>query len=265
MTRILTPEQKERKRAYMKARYQAKKDDILAKDKLYREANKEKIAAREKMRYESRREEFRLKSKARYQAKHEERLAYAKVYREANPDKVLESNRRLYKKRYAEKSADILEKQKKYRQNNLESVREYERKSYAKNKKAKQTYQINNAERRKELHAIWRKANPERVRMSHLRRRARLAGNEGSYTIDEINEKFAALGNCCFYCGKGGKMTIDHDVPVSRGGSNYIENLLPACKPCNSKKSAMTSQEYFASLEITNHTKTGGIESEKSR
>ena len=45
----------------------------------------------------------------------------------------------------------------------------------------------------------------------------------------------------CFYCGaKAGdvELHIDHVVPVSKGGTNDFDNLVPACKPCNSGKLA---------------------------
>lgn len=32
------------------------------------------------------------------------------------------------------------------------------------------------------------------------------------------------------------KLTVDHVVPVSRGGSNHRDNLRAACKPCNQKR-----------------------------
>lgn len=35
-------------------------------------------------------------------------------------------------------------------------------------------------------------------------------------------------------------LTPDHVVPLSRGGTNYIDNIQPLCGPCNSQKHAKT-------------------------
>lgn len=40
----------------------------------------------------------------------------------------------------------------------------------------------------------------------------------------------------CYYCGCRQGLTIDHKVPRSGGGSNHSENLVAACKSCNSAK-----------------------------
>ena len=44
----------------------------------------------------------------------------------------------------------------------------------------------------------------------------------------------------CQYCGKNGsvkELTIDHVIPISRGGKNTWENVVTACKTCNLQKS----------------------------
>ena len=52
--------------------------------------------------------------------------------------------------------------------------------------------------------------------------------------LDDERVKFASRG-CC-YCGREEKLTLDHLVPVSRGGSDAIVNIVWACQSCNSSK-----------------------------
>lgn len=52
-------------------------------------------------------------------------------------------------------------------------------------------------------------------------------------------------GHACFYCETtNGPFEIDHIHPVSRGGSNHLRNLVPACKTCNSSKGNKTWDEW---------------------
>ena len=54
----------------------------------------------------------------------------------------------------------------------------------------------------------------------------------------------------CLYCGRrGGRLTLDHLLPVSRGGTSELSNLVTACVACNSAKGARTPQEWLASLQ----------------
>jgi 5-methylcytosine-specific restriction protein A len=50
----------------------------------------------------------------------------------------------------------------------------------------------------------------------------------------------------CHYCGKVFKpteLTMDHIVPVARGGKSNAGNVVPACKPCNQTKKLETPAE----------------------
>ncbi len=51
----------------------------------------------------------------------------------------------------------------------------------------------------------------------------------------------------CYYCGKSFKpseLTMDHLVPLVRGGRSVQGNLVPACKDCNSKKKYLLPAEW---------------------
>ena len=50
---------------------------------------------------------------------------------------------------------------------------------------------------------------------------------------------FERDNNTCQYCGKKkrkDKLTIDHVIPLSKGGAHGPENIVTACRPCNSRK-----------------------------
>ncbi|NNG01265.1 MAG: HNH endonuclease [Desulfobacteraceae bacterium] len=48
----------------------------------------------------------------------------------------------------------------------------------------------------------------------------------------------------CVYCSsKQKKLTIDHVIPVSRGGKTDFDNCVACCKPCNNLKGARTPHE----------------------
>jgi len=51
----------------------------------------------------------------------------------------------------------------------------------------------------------------------------------------------------CYYCDKqfpGRELTMDHIVPLIRGGKSTKGNCVPACKECNNKKKHMLPLEW---------------------
>lgn len=56
----------------------------------------------------------------------------------------------------------------------------------------------------------------------------------------------------CHYCGKKSAfkgLTMDHLVPLSRGGRSTKDNLVPCCKSCNTQKKGMLPLEWQEHLE----------------
>ena len=71
----------------------------------------------------------------------------------------------------------------------------------------------------------------------HHTRKARQRGAPGKHTAAEWRARLAQFGGRCAWCGADGKMTCDHLRPLARGGSNLIDNVVPACMRCNASKS----------------------------
>jgi 5-methylcytosine-specific restriction endonuclease McrA len=61
---------------------------------------------------------------------------------------------------------------------------------------------------------------------------------------------FARDGHRCVYCGtSGGRLTLDHVVPRSKGGESVWENVVTACAPCNLRKGDRTLEQ--AGMHLT--------------
>jgi 5-methylcytosine-specific restriction endonuclease McrA len=60
---------------------------------------------------------------------------------------------------------------------------------------------------------------------------------------------FRRDNNTCQYCGHiGGDLTLDHILPRSRGGRSLWENIVTACRECNTKKRDRTPDEAAMKL-----------------
>ncbi len=69
---------------------------------------------------------------------------------------------------------------------------------------------------------------------------------EGFHTEQEWLDLVACYDGLCGYCRSSEALSRDHKTPLSRGGSDYIENILPACQSCNSRKGTKTFREFMS-------------------
>lgn len=84
----------------------------------------------------------------------------------------------------------------------------------------------------------WKSANRERTRAKDHRRRARLAQADAR-TLAPQDYRRLAFGRPCQLAGPlctGASETVDHVIPIARGGRHAIGNLIPACDWCNKSK-----------------------------
>lgn len=103
-------------------------------------------------------------------------------------------------------------------------------------------------ERLKAQIRAYHRTHPDVVRAKLQKHRALRKGAEGFFTAAEWRELVTLYEHACAYCGAIGPLEQDHCVPLDRGGTNWIENILPACRVCNARKHLMTEEEFRARL-----------------
>lgn len=130
-------------------------------------------------------------------------------WREKNPEAALAKDRRFKKKNAAELRAKARERNR--------ANPEPKRASYRK----------------------WRQRNRDKELTRLATRRALLRDTP------ELREFISQmLKQPCVYCGSTERISIDHVVPLSRGGKHEASNLAPACLPCNASKNNRLPSEW---------------------
>lgn len=151
--------------------------------------------------------------------------------------------------------------QKQWRKNNVEKMRAYRNAWKERNPDAPKIYYENNREHVIEKSTKWVHDNIDRAR--EIRRCAfkrwfnklqsdpdkkgyykylctktyhKRKGAEGSYTYEQWSELLDKYNYACVGCLSKENITVDHKLPLSRGGTNNIDNLQPLCMQCNLKK-----------------------------
>ena len=129
-------------------------------------------------------------------------------------------------RRWYLKNPDLIKaKTKAWRDKNKEQVKEIHRKKH-----------IRNRERILARTRAWKQANKDAVCGYHSCRKAMKLGSGGGHTNEQWRQLCASVGHRCVKCGDDVKLTRDHIIPLSIGGSNNVDNIQPLCLSCNLSK-----------------------------
>jgi 5-methylcytosine-specific restriction endonuclease McrA len=98
----------------------------------------------------------------------------------------------------------------------------------------------------------YRENNPFAVAVIVARNRAKQLGVESTLTREEWESVVKERGSICHVCGSPTSyeigspdtLSLDHLLPMSRGGNNSKENVAPAHRRCNQNRTNMTLDEF---------------------
>lgn len=84
------------------------------------------------------------------------------------------------------------------------------------------------------------------TRQKSKRRKAMMRGSVAiQATGKQVRMRFQQFDNRCAYCGVTGDLHIEHVVPISKGGTHAIGNIVPACCDCNYSKKAHEVESWY--------------------
>ena len=79
-------------------------------------------------------------------------------------------------------------------------------------------------------------------------------GTKSQITQEERRRIIKRGRNKCFFCRTKNRflLNIDHKIPLSRGGKDSIENMIPTCSICNVLKADLMPEEFIEFLQALN-------------
>lgn len=190
------------------------------KSKIYYENNKEEICRR-KREYESQNKEKRAKLSRDYYVKHKDRLIeLTKARRQENKEHY-----KAYQEEYAIK--------------NKEKITEYKKK-----------YEEDNKEKRYLQKKEYRKTERFKISRRNSENKRRQIYKDGNLSTDQLEHLYQTTTKC-YWCNEKlikGNVHLDHYMPLSKGGTHTIDNIVLTCSSCNFKKNAKDPLQYANEL-----------------
>lgn len=159
----------------------------------------------------------------------------------------------------------------KYYKENKEALKNYQKEYYEENKeyilKRNSEWQNENIEKIREYNKLYYKHNADHIktktkeylrtpkgravdRASYHKREALKKQSISTMTARDWNNVFAHFDYACAYCGSQVDIQQDHVVPLSRGGHYTTQNIIPACKGCNSSKRANDMEYWYRTQDF---------------
>lgn len=181
--------------------------------------------------------------RAMYWADPEAQRARVRDYQRSHPNEERERYQR-----WSEQNREyLLERYRQYNEAHREERRAFDRQRHAKETAADRHAQY--LLRREYIRAYgqrYRQKYPDRIYNHRQVRRARMLG-AARYEVVRRHEIITRDNSICYLCGHvctpGVDLTLDHVIPLSRGGTHTKDNIRVCCWQCNNTKRAKLLEE----------------------
>lgn len=174
---------------------------------------------------------------------------YKAYYKEYHQTEQARETRRRY---YANHKEEIAERKQRYRATHKAQIAEYARSRRETPEGKEHVYAMTrrwkagNKEAVAEYHKRYAAEHKDYFRQAAHKRNALKKKLPCTLTLEEWEAIKAEFGYCCAYCGKPLEhFTQDHFIPLSAGGGYTRDNIIPACKRCNSSKHNSSFTEWY--------------------
>src|SRR6266568_3432226 len=198
----------------------------------------DKRRQRRKAWYKDNRERLRAQRRASRAKQHAAIRSAERARYDANREEIIRQRR----ERYREQADAINAKRRAQREpptpEQLAYWRTYHQERREHRLQNGRSYRLANHETIRHRESAYQREHPDVARGASKRRRARLLhAPVNDFTEPQWQAMKAHYGHRCVYCGrKMQRLTQDHILPLSKGGSHTQSNIVPACQRCNSRK-----------------------------
>ena len=179
------------------------------------------------------------------------------LYISPRGDKICRTCRREGVNKYSRRNRELLrQKAKEHYEENPEHYTKYRKKNKERIKEYRKEYYRKNSDKAREDLKKWKKENYDKVLDSCRKRRALKKGALIDFKPSVIKEHRNVQEGRCYYCQEDifvnvppnhpRKETLEHKLPLSRGGSHSRKNTVLACRTCNLEKGVQTEEEFVS-------------------
>lgn len=165
---------------------------------------------------------------------------------------------------YADHGNEAKEYSRQYYKEHIEYYLQYSKEHQIYDPEYMRQYYVKNKDRLLDANRRWRKDNVDKIKLYRQSKRVRVMRKiyninrkiaklnaEGTHTKNDIADMLLFFDNKCAYTGMAleEKYHIDHIVPLSKGGTNYIWNIVPSNSSPNESKGAKDMESWFRGKE----------------